>query len=242
MGSQRPQPYNLLAPFGNPLLSAHRSFEVAGGFEFHLDDKNDIDIQVFHKRLWDLVVQTPGPVPEVPYQNSGTGSVVGLELLARHKLSANWFGWLAYTLQKATRIDEPGGAVRLFDWDQTHIITAIASYKLPSNWEVGFRFRLVTGNPYTPIGASVWNEKDDSFDGISSSCINCARLPTFHQLDIRVDKRFVMDNFMLNIYLDVQNVYNRRNPEDLNYNYDFSKHDYLAGLPIIPSLGFKGEF
>ena len=70
----------------------------------------------------------------------------------------------------------------------------------------------------------------------------CTRLPTFHQLDLRVDKKFVFDSWILNVYLDLQNAYNRGNPEGVQYNYDATLAQYATGLPIIPSFGIRGEF
>jgi hypothetical protein len=64
----------------------------------------------------------------------------------------------------------------------------------------------------------------------------------FHQLDIRVDKQWRMNGWILRTYLDVQNAYNRANPEGLAYNYNFSQSRIQSGLPIIPSLGIRGEF
>lgn len=240
--SQRAQPYQLLPEVGTPTLTAQRSAELATGVEWQATPDDHVDLQVFGKHLWNLVVPTPGLFPATAFQNTGTGQVVGLELLARHRLSSGWFGWIAYTLQHATRRDTPDGPTRLFDWDQTHILTAVASYHLPKQWEVGARFRLVSGNPRTGLAGAVWSEKRDDWQGIDSACYNCERLPAFHQLDLRVDKRFVYDRWLLNLYLDVQNVYNRSNPEGLFYNYDLSRYSYQSGLPILPSLGIRGEF
>jgi hypothetical protein len=69
-----------------------------------------------------------------------------------------------------------------------------------------------------------------------------ARVPAFHQLDIRVDKRWIYNSWMLTAYLDLQNVYNRANPEEVQYNFNFRKSQYSQGLPIYPILGLKGEF
>jgi hypothetical protein len=68
------------------------------------------------------------------------------------------------------------------------------------------------------------------------------RLPMFHQLDLRVDKRWRFASWSLSTYLDVQNAYNRANPEELTYNYNYSQAQVQAFLPIIPSLGVRGEF
>ena len=68
------------------------------------------------------------------------------------------------------------------------------------------------------------------------------RAPAFLSLDLRVDKRFVFKQWMIAVYLDVQNVTNNRNGEYVIYNYDYSKQQILPGLPIFPSLGVKAEY
>ena len=60
---------------------------------------------------------------------------------------------------------------------------------------------------------------------------NSERLPLFHQLDLRVDKAWVFKRTTLSLYLDVQNVYNRRNPEIMIFAYDFSNSQPINSLP-----------
>ncbi|MSP92527.1 MAG: TonB-dependent receptor [Myxococcales bacterium] len=240
--AQPPALFQVHTKFGTPTLGNARGFEVAGGLEWKPTPVDDLDIQLFHKRLGRLVVQTPGLFPATPYQDAGEGRVTGLEVLARHRLAAHWFGWLAYTLQQATRTDHPGEPERRFAWDQTHVLTAVASYHLPRHWEVGARFRVASGNPQTATLGAVWAEANDSWQPQPSRCVNCDRLPAFHQLDVRIDKRWVYDSWMLNLYLDVQNVYNRANPEAEFWNFDYSQRTWLSGLPTLPSLGVRADF
>ena len=72
-------------------------------------------------------------------------------MLLRARFGERFFGWIAYTFQRSFRTDQPGDPERRFDFDQPHILTALASYQLSHEWAVGARFRLVSGNPYTPV-------------------------------------------------------------------------------------------
>ena len=129
----------------------------------------------------------------------------------------------------------------VFDFDQTHILTLLGTYNLPQNWSIGGRFRLVSGNPTTPIVGSVYDSGNDTYVRVAGEP-NSERSKAFHQLDIRVDKRWIFDRWTLNLYLDVQNVYNRMNQEGEVYSYDYSERADLTGLPFIPSLGIRAEF
>jgi hypothetical protein len=241
--SQLPEPQQLGTQVGNPNLKAIRGFEASLGARLQLTEAIQFDVQAFDKRLWNLVVANrEWPAKGAPYTNDGEGHVRGLEILARHRPIGPFFGWLSYTLQKASRVDRPGEPERLFGWDQTHIFTAVTSVKLPRNWEVGGRWRYVSGSPYTGVATAVWNGDNDTWQRVPSTCVNCERLPAFHQLDVRVDKTWAFDGFLLVAYLDLQNAYNRANPEAIQYSYDARQSTFQSGLPLIPSFGVRGEF
>ena len=165
----------------------------------------------------------------------------GVELLFRKELTTRLFGWIAYTFSRSQRIDRPGDQWRLFDFDQTHNLTAIASYKLPRGWQIGARFRFITGNPETPVLGSRYQAPLDVYLPIYGAT-NSERVPPFSQLDVRIDKMWTFDAWTLDAYLDVLNAYNRRPVEGTLYSYDFGQSEYLRGLPIIPTLGLKGSF
>ena len=59
---------------------------------------------------------------------------------------------------------------------------------------------------------------------------------------MRLSKRFTFGTVKAEAYVDVQNVTNRRNPEDIVYNYDYSQRGYITGLPILPVLGVRAEW
>lgn len=68
-----------------------------------------------------------------------------------------------------------------------------------------------------------------------------ARNPMFQQLDVRVEKTWRFTRWKFACFLDVQNVYNAKNYEGFDYSYDYQKRDAVAGLPLLPNLGVRGE-
>lgn len=233
--------------FGNPDLRLPWAIHYVAGAELQLDDRWEANAELFYKDLRDRVSRAEGVVdtPDGPrplnYDNAGVGRVYGLELLVRRQLTERFFGWLAYTLSRSERQDRPDEPWRVFDFDQTHILTALGSYNLPRNWSVGGRFRLVTGNPFTRITGGVYDAANDTYLAVPGVA-NDARQGTFHQLDLRVDKRWIFDRWTLGAYLDLQNAYNRMNEEGILYNYDFSESGAFTGLPLIPAFGLRAEF
>jgi TonB family protein len=247
---QEPFPAQSDDTFGNPDLGLIGAVHYGLGVEQKLPaplDAVEVGLEGFYKDVFDLVVSSDEvverggePVPE-RYDNDGTGKIYGLELMIKHQPTERLFGWIAYTLMKSARIDRPGEDERPFDYDQTHILTVVASAVLGRGWEAGVRFRLVTGNPETPVVATAYDADSDIYWPIYGET-NSARLPMFHQLDLRIDKNWNLKAIKLAIYLDVQNVYNQKNVEGYSYSYDYSQRVYFTGLPILPSLGLKLEY
>ncbi len=246
--SQAPQPVESSEVFGNPRLGPERAVQNSLGVSQEFDYGIDLDATVFYNYLWDNIAPSPdqverpdGTVGFENFANTQVGRVYGLEVLARKQLTGNVFGWVAYTLSRSERRDTPADEYAVFDFDQTHILTLIGSYKLPKNWTVGARFRLVSGNPNTPVVGTTYDASGGFYTQIDGAT-NSDRFPVFHQLDVRIDKAWIWKLASLTLYLDVQNVYNAQNVEFWNYAFDFSQRAPIAGLPIIPSVGTKLEF
>ncbi len=244
---QEPQPFETDKIFGNPDLKLQKAYQYSAGGEWRPLDQLNIDLTFFYKDMknlvrptGDFVVRDGQSVPK-RYDNAGVGKVYGAEVFAEHKFANNFRGWLSYTLSRALRRDSPGGEERLFDYDQTHILAIVASYVLPRNWELGLRWRIVSGSPTTPVIGSVFVNERDQYVPLYGAT-NSGRLPTFQQLDLRVDKTWVFDTWKLGGYISLLNAYNYENVEQLTYNFDYSQKGSVKGLPIIPILGVKGEW
>ena len=59
------------------------------------------------------------------------------------------------------------------------------------------------------------------------------------QLSARAAWAHAWPGAALKLWLDVQNVTNRRNAEELFYSADYQQRGYVEGLPILPSLGME---
>jgi TonB family protein len=244
---QPPEPYESVEPFGNDGVKSESANHYSLGFEQELARPLELSVEGFYKDLRGIVVSAPSSdstANAVTYQNVGVGRSYGSEFLLRYKPvkgENGFFGWLAYTLSRSERADAKGADFYRYDYDQTHILTALGSYKFGRGWQIGGRFRYVTGSPYTPeIGGTV-DYDAGTYAPVSSLTRNGERMPAFHQLDLRIDKTWKHKDGAFSVYLDVQNAYNHQNTEGINYNFDYSKTAATRGLPILPIVGFKGE-
>ena len=232
---QPPQPQETNPVFGTIGLVSNRAIHYGLGVEREITKQVEVSFEGFYKQLDYLVLNKVG--------NVGNGRAYGAELLLRYKPDSRFFGWLAYTLSRSERRDMPGEPLRLTAFDQTHILTILGSYRLGRGWELGARFRLVSGNRYTPNNYGFYDGNAGVYLPLQDYPLFGSRLPMFHQLDVRVDKTWnLKGGGKVGAYLDVQNVYNQGNVEGVQYNYNFTQHTFINGLPIIPSIGGRIEW
>jgi hypothetical protein len=146
----------------------------------------------------------------------------GLELMVRRPPSARLHGWLSYTLSRAERAFE-GGVIAPADWDQRHVLNLVAGYRLGA-YRVGGRYHLHTGRPV-------------KVDGTQPP--DYARLPPFQQLDLRVDRRFILDRFTLEVYLELVNLTLTRQVVGLRRTPQGLERDGFR--IVLPSIGVRAE-
>lgn len=163
------------------------------------------------------------------------GRTYGVELLGRLKEFKGINLVFAYTFVRSEFKDFFGKYIPTA-WDNRHLFNLTATKKFKKNWDVGTKFRFVGGAPYTPYDfeksslREAWDLQGQGYPDYTR--YNSARLRAFHQLDIRVDKRYYFKGWTLMVYADVQNVYNHKadQPEILVRETD------AGGIPVIDPL------
>ena len=147
-----------------------------------------------------------------PVSSVCDGRAYGMEFLLQKRSRSGLYGILAYTLSWSEFSDKNGNAVKSA-WDSRHTLSLVGGVKLKRNWEMGAKFRLATGRPYTPYDVqrslvkSNWDVKGVALNDYNR--LNTERLGTFSQLDVRVDKVWYFKKSSLNLYMDIQNFLNK---------------------------------
>lgn len=237
---QAPEQQETSETLGNPALSPERAVYVDLGVAQGLGGGVSVELQGFWKGLDDLVVPT-ARYGGVPYDNAGSGTILGGELLLRVQ-GAVFDGWVAYTLSRSRRVDRPGEPERFFSFDQTHVLALVAGVQLGAGFRFGARFRYATGNPFTPLEPAYFDAGADVWVPRAAAGLLSRRSEAFLQLDIRLDKTFVFDLWRLAVYLELNNATNRANIESVGWSEDYTRRDDITSLPLTPSLGIRGSF
>lgn len=167
-----------------------------------------------------------GTFGDEPVKSVGKGRAYGAEFLYRNKNLLGFNTLISYTLvrSESAKMDEnlnPTSGFIPTSWDNEHLISITATRTFKRGWDVGFKWRFVGGAPYTPYDLQtsalidVWNTRNQAV--LDYGKFNTLRLNGFHQLDVRVDKMYYFNNWTLNLYVDVQNIYNFKGEEADNY-------------------------
>lgn len=147
-----------------------------------------------------------------PVSSVCDGRAYGMEFLVQKRSRSGLYGILAYTLSWSEFNDKNGKAVNSA-WDSRHTVSLVGGMKMKRNWELGVKYRLATGRPYTPydekrsLVKSNWDVRGVGLSDYGK--LNTERLGTFTQLDVRVDKVWYFKRSSLNLYIDIQNFLNK---------------------------------
>lgn len=200
------------------------------------------------------------------YSSIGRGRVYGFEAYMQQKLIKNLFYILSTTVYKS-EFTGADGVYRPSTWDYGFVVSTTLGYKFKKNWDLGIKYRISGGQPYTPfdLPASQANYLTTGVGTLDFAQINEKRLPLFQQLDLRVDKKINFKNVSLTLFVDIQNVFLYKIPSTPNYTFQRNEDntafettdgnpiasDGSNGIPVIlesssatvvPSIGFIFEF
>lgn len=180
-----------------------------------------------------------------PVSSVCDGRAYGMEFLIQKRSRSGLYGILAYTLSWSEFNDKNGKAVNSA-WDSRHTISLVGGMKLKRNWEMGAKFRMASGRPYTPYDVQRslvkgnWDVKGVALNDYSR--LNAERLGTFSQLDVRVDKVWYFKRSSLNLYMDIQNFLNK---EYVGQPTLIASQDAAGNLITDPNAtlpSYRGEY
>ncbi|MCX6155285.1 MAG: TonB-dependent receptor [Candidatus Kapabacteria bacterium] len=211
---QTPAAYQLAIDPFNENLKSEKSTHYILGFEHKINDDLMASVEIYHKDLLNIITAND---TNNKLTNYGIGYARGVEFYLQKKFSKGLVGSFSYTYSVSKRQDADNTPEYNFEYDRPHILNIIFGMELSETWQIGAKFQYATGNPYTPaIGTTQMKGQYYIVEGE----INSVRNPDYHKLDIRVDKKFKFQNWSINLYLDLWNVYNRVNVISYTYSVD----------------------
>jgi len=225
-----PVPVPGVESFGLDSLGIQTSKQGSLGVELAWADEISLETTGFYQRflLTDLLTIFNYDLQDPRLLELREGEGYGIELLLRRPPRHKLHGWISYTYSFSERLVGPSRSRAYSDWDQRHVLNLVSSYRFSRGYSVGARFHVNTGRPY-PI-----------FDDDNPRPPDYTRLPTFYQLDLRAEKRFVFDKYLLDLYVEVVNTTLSEQVFDIRFTQGvLDRRFYKIALP---SVGVHAEW
>ena len=209
--------------FVNKNMKYVKCSQAVAGVQYDWDKRNTIiSVEGFYKYYENYPVSVNrgisianlgadfGTVGNEALTSSGLGRSYGMEVLYQQRFYKGLYGILAYTYVNS-EFTGANGNWTPSSWDSRHLVSITGGKQFKKNWEVGFVFRFSGGLPYTPDDeAASMNIQNWNALGVAVtdwSRLNTERSSIYQQLDIRVDKKWYLERWTLDLYFDVQNAY-----------------------------------
>ena len=249
---QAPPRYLLSQNRDNEKLKNIRAIHAIAGLEFMLTGDTRLTLEVFDKQ-YDRAPLLPADNDfgdprfvldraDEFYRNlnsNGEAWSRGVELLIQKKLAVNIYGLVSATYFRSRYLDFTGNWQNR-DFDNRILFSVIGGYRPNNRWEFSARWSYLGGRPYTPFNTVLSEEFNLGI--IDMSRFNRSRLPDFHSLYLRMDRRYFLERRNVILFVEIWNSYNRENVYDYYWNQAERRRDSLTAFTLIPVGGVKVEF
>ena len=227
--------------------------QIGSGYRLRADayQRTITDPQVRYETLFDPFNVLPEARIDLIAIPAESAESVGLELLIRSpsRPKVNW--WLGYTLSDVT--DRAEGIDVARSIDQTHAVTAVASWRPATKWSLTWVWSYHTGWPTTPVTAELrYDPVDGQFIDYNVGRFYSERLDDYFRLDFRASRTSRLGPGELTLFVDIRNLFDRENPRgiaivdpeyrprpDGSIEVVFPTEYWL---PLLPSFGVSYSF
>lgn len=243
------------------------------GISWHKDNIWELSIEAFYKKYSNIPLSLADSIPLACKGNdygvvgnelltsTASGRSYGVEILAKVYIAQKINVSSSLTLFKSEYRNDDHSSYIVSAWDNRFIFNLRGTYYLSRSWSMGMKLSCIGGNPYTPYDinktslVTAWDSQGKAFYDYSR--YNAERLSAYGQADIRIDKTFYFKNWMLGVYLDVQNITGsklKRQPVLMstgtisNPNSPIAQQRYVMNTieqnsgSVLPTIGLTLEF
>ncbi|MEJ2545130.1 MAG: hypothetical protein P8Y99_13770, partial [Calditrichaceae bacterium] len=215
--------------FGNPDLKPEKTVHYEIGLQQQLGNDIGLDVTVFYKDTRDWVGSSTlystyqSGIQYSKYVNKDYSNVYGMTLDLEKRFSHMFAARVYYAYQlaegtysnpddafdkvyNASDPEEPRLALVPMNWDQRHTLNAYTTMTT-RGWTITLTGRYQSGQPYTPSVVYAEQTGSSTYSGWTE---NSQRIPSSSSVDLRILKSFPIDNWYINVYAVVYNLFDQR--------------------------------
>ena len=178
-----------------------KSTHYVAGVEFIPRESTRFTLEGFYKAYTDYPVSVRngislanqgadfGTIGNEAISSTGKGTAVGLEFFFQQKLFKNHFVVFSATYA-VSKFSGKDGVLIPSAWDNRYLVSTTVGRKFRKGWEMGLKYRIAGGTPYTPfdLAASQRNYAIFNTGILDNNKLSTKRLAPFQQFDFRMDK------------------------------------------------------
>ena len=235
-----------------PVEDLSRSIHALAGYRVSPFPWMEVSVEAYYKLLDDLFIAEWTAYPRFTSQlQRADGRAMGVEFRSEIRRE-KFYGYINYGLSSVRYTSKQPSAELWYGsenldfrppHDRRHQLNVVATTRIASI-DISARWNFGSGRPFTQVYG---------FDGflLMDRALNLftapdyqrviygepfrALLPTYHRLDISLEREFSLNNFSLTMQLGVINVYNRRNL----FALDLFTSERNYQLPVVPVVGLR---
>jgi hypothetical protein len=235
---QAPHHLDIAADPSNLDLKSERSTQLMLGYSRHLREDLRLSAEGYYQKLDDLIVFDDRTTNTAA--NIGKGSAM---MLAK-RMSKGWSASATYSYSRSRRDDKLGDGEYASDWDRPHALGIVGAWQPSDRWTFSAKWKYASGRPTDAfvVHSDVLGGAGPVRYSKELTSNNTERLPVYHSLSLRADYQRRFGPLSLVAYLDILNVYGRKNGDA--YEWDERRGvNIVEGLDEpLPTIGVRFEY
>lgn len=238
---------------GNGGLLPIRAEHLTAGFEWRPARDVRFTAEAYEKRYRRYPVSTELPFLTTadageqfeisalmtPLVSEGEGRGHGLELFVEKKIGGRLWGQASYAWAR-TEQKAKDGLWRRGTYDLPHVLALVAGVRVTRRMDASAKFSYSSGRPTTPLLLAESLEQNRLV--LDPGRYNEERAPAYHRLDLRLDRRSTHRWGNIVFYLELDNVYDRKNVRYYFWNPKTRERHEGTQLAFMAIGGVNLEF
>ena len=232
-------------------LPSIRASHLIAGFDYMLTSATKLTVEVYSK-TYNQVPVLPGDtrngdpgyiLDQMDFYDElvpgGKARARGIDFMVQKKMKDHFYGTVSGSFFRS-RYRDHNGEWHNRNYDVKYLFNIIGGYRPNKKWEVSARWSYIGERPFTPIDREASRQAGTTVRRMAE--FNERRLPAYHSLFLRMDRRHFFENTSITTYISLWNAYNRDNVHSYHWNSDDNEINRTTQFDLIPVGGVEFEF